>query len=278
MKDIAIAFARTSRSRPKLTTKKLDQALVQDLIGPMKHAVAYAASIYAHNKEAVEALQDTIDANPGIKGWTVIHPPAKWRKHISRKMVYPGWGGYRIIDQDMHWDVTGNANFSDCERTLKAITHFNKRLAATVNVLKTLKSGAEYNGPQTEVLTGYMLSEESFSYARIFNGLVCESCGEIITESSIEKHMSSLVCMARTNDRDVRECSYKQIFGTKHSSAIATAGIDIKARPVEYAWWAPEWVTLAIAQYEKNGGMAGLTLAEYLSKLKPEDIKYEDSE
>lgn len=115
-------------------------------------------------------------------------------------------------------------------------------------------------------------ADTHLSSARLFRGIMCADCGEVVNAQTYKAHRQSMKCMTMTMNRDVRETGYSEVDHGPHITAIKKSGIEIEVRPTGYAIWAPEWVKEAIKAYEEHkagGGFAGLSLSEYLEKMKP---------
>jgi hypothetical protein len=111
---------------------------------------------------------------------------------------------------------------------------------------------------------------EHIAVARTFKATNCNSCGEIIPASSFNSHVGSLKCMLATHERDLREKGWKPVSSSHHLAAIKKAGVNYEVRATGFTMWAPAWVHESIEKFEQGDGYAGMSLAEFLSKMNPE--------
>lgn len=109
--------------------------------------------------------------------------------------------------------------------------------------------------------------------ARVFSGVLCPDCGYIINKSSFKQHRVSMKCMTDSSNRDVREAGYVELTTGPEMTAARVADIKIELRPSGYTMWAPPWVGDAVETYRRNNGFAGLSLGQYLAKMKPNEDK-----
>jgi hypothetical protein len=108
---------------------------------------------------------------------------------------------------------------------------------------------------------------------KVFSGIICPDCGRPVTKSVISSHRASMKCMTDTANRDVREVGWVTLNTSAEMHAIKSAGISIELRPSGYEMWIPRWANDAILAYNRDKGFAGLTLAQYLDKMRPNEDK-----
>lgn len=114
-------------------------------------------------------------------------------------------------------------------------------------------------------------ADSHMSSAKIFSGIMCKDCNEIVNSKSYNAHRTSMKCMTDTTNKDVRTSGYKAVEHGPHIAALKKSGVHFEIRPSGYTIWAPDWVQEAITAWEKEpGGFAGLSLSDYLEKMKPE--------
>lgn len=114
-------------------------------------------------------------------------------------------------------------------------------------------------------------SYNQISVAKTTMAAECPECGHLIHLSGVNSHRGSLKCLQATNDRDLREAGWIQMDYPTYTSAIKKAGIKYDIRATGFTMWVPRWVDDAIKQYQKNSGYGGMTLPQYLEKMKPHE-------
>lgn len=109
------------------------------------------------------------------------------------------------------------------------------------------------------------------STSHILDGQVCQYCGAVYPSNKMARHQLSQICKIDSANRDLREQQWQPVEDGPEIRAIREAGIAMELRPNGFTMWAPPWVKDAMEQFKRNNGFAGMSLTEYLNKMKPED-------
>jgi Zn finger protein HypA/HybF involved in hydrogenase expression len=165
--------------------------------------------------------------------------------------------------------ATHQQQISDMNRlypTLEEIKHNNIIMLHAINN-NQLHVGLSFAASKLK----YQLAE--FILSTVADGCECNKCGGIVTKDFIDKHQASWGCAVASNKRTAEAMDYERISNLELAKAVRRA-LTVPSMLVSemYAVYAPKWVLSAAETYYKDGGYAGMTLEEFLTKVAVPDI------
>jgi hypothetical protein len=102
----------------------------------------------------------------------------------------------------------------------------------------------------------------------------CPKCGALLATSSLQRHIGTTTCITTSLDASLeKDRDFTRISNDQLERAIEKAGIEFERHPIAFGTWAPKWALDAYRSFKHGGGYAGMTLAEYLKRMKPDDKK-----
>lgn len=108
-----------------------------------------------------------------------------------------------------------------------------------------------------------------YSY-HLIDGMTCDKCGYVIRREHIAEHDAHPVCRISADVKGMRDSQWTKI---DFNIAMELAAANIECKPIAkfYDMYTPEWVKSAVDIYTKDSGFAGLSLGEFVKKMKPHE-------
>jgi hypothetical protein len=173
------------------------------------------------------------------------------------------WVSLHILPPDpVKYDIDAMSSF---------IGRLNTEVAVIDKAIESVSAGNKLEGKSFIHSVSTSGSWGVICKATTMKGVMCDSCGHILSASAIANHRSSLTCMRDTHTRDVEDKGWEMVNNPAHLAAIRKSGVEWDVRAEAFKMWAPNWVHQAIVSFNKNEGFGGLSLEEYLKKMKPKE-------
>jgi hypothetical protein len=106
---------------------------------------------------------------------------------------------------------------------------------------------------------------------KIFDGFKCKYCGESGPKKSESKHMLHPICQIAEARLKAKKDGLEPLNSNDEIIAVRSLDIEHKLIPINVDVYVPSWVINAIKVYHDNGGYAGMTLAEFLVSVRPDN-------
>jgi len=198
---------------------------------------------------------------------------AEYRTHKSKALMFDMsaasmyQGGAKFMGRPF------NPPGSPIEYFYSLADMYTQALEINEVALSTLKTTGKISEYIATFVREQSLPYGAIKFERIVSNAMCEKCGRWIPHHSLSRHKSSRTCQAESTSKDVREAGYVNITHIRGIGRVLKADVGVVARPKSIEYWAPDWVAAAIKKYNDGGGFAGMSLDEYLDKMRPADAE-----
>jgi hypothetical protein len=226
--------------------------------GTMPIHVLYSATYMKENADIVKMAMECGTGTIFMSNWAK-NGNSSWRSAYAPKKVVresvPEFIGY--IDELRQ----NNAKFLLQAKHGK-LTSKSTYFMASEPIRDWSQDGSDSSWPAIE-LTAYRVPFQS----------ECTHCRTVVNTKQLPSHMKTARCInyrmynvihSGDNERvDYR--SNKELYNLCHDGLIDTELVAYK-----YDAYVPKWIYSAYQVWNKNGGFAGLSLYDYLQKMRPE--------
>lgn len=172
-----------------------------------------------------------------------------------------------LLGHDLHLPTKPIEYFFDMAQV------YTIMLAANENALAGLKATGKINAHIASFQQEPGWPAGLIKFEKVNSNVTCDMCGRWVVQAHLSRHKSSRTCQAETTSKDVREAGYVNVTHARGISRILKADVGVVARPKAIEYWAPGWVAAAIERYNEGKGFAGMSIDEYLQKMKPDEVE-----